>query len=300
MKATQARKIPAFLLYGETGAHGQSADRLLHVETIAARSRVNNWRIRPHLHRNLHQLMLVTRGGGEARTESTVAQFRAPTLIVVPHGTVHAFDFEPDTQGFVASIADDVLREYVQRDREILALFAAPQTLQLAASARPVADLRNAFQLFAREFASHAPGRTAALEGLLILILANVLRLSHTFGGVAGAAAGRAQWLVARFRDQVENRYRDNAALTDYAKALSVSVSRLRAACLKITAHSPMRLVYARVLLEAKRQLLYTNLSISEIAYELGFPDAAYFTRFFSNRAGLSPRAFRRQNPHGL
>jgi AraC family transcriptional activator of pobA len=54
-----------------------------------------------------------------------------------------------------------------------------------------------------------------------------------------------------------------------------------------------MQLVHARILLEAKRQLRYTSASVSEIAYALGFEDPAYFTRFFSQRTGVSPRAFR-------
>jgi AraC family transcriptional regulator, transcriptional activator of pobA len=298
MVATNSRKIPAFLLYGETGSHGQPADRLLHVETIAARSRVHNWKILPHLHRNIHQLLLVTRGGGEARTESTTAEFRAPAIIVIPQSTVHAFNFLPDTQGFVASIADDVLRDCAQRERDALSLFDAPQTLQLSTAAVNATDLRGAFQMFAREFDRLAPGRLAALEALLTLILANVLRLSHTAGHIA--ATSRSHLLVGRFRELVEKRYRNNIALTDYATALNVSVSQLRAACLKATTQSPMRLVYARVLLEAKRQLLYTNLTISEIGYDLGFEDAAYFTRFFTSRAGVSPRRFRQHNPHGL
>jgi AraC family transcriptional activator of pobA len=58
-----------------------------------------------------------------------------------------------------------------------------------------------------------------------------------------------------------------------------------------------MQMVHARILLEAKRQLCYTSNSVSEIAYALGFDDPAYFTRFFSQRTGTSPRTFRRRAP---
>jgi len=64
-------------------------------------------------------------------------------------------------------------------------------------------------------------------------------------------------------------------------------------ACVAMTGQTPIQLLNARILLEAKRQLLYTSQPIGRIAYTLGFDDAAYFTRFFSRRAGLSPRAFR-------
>ncbi len=52
-------------------------------------------------------------------------------------------------------------------------------------------------------------------------------------------------------------------------------------------------------MLEAKRSLIYTTLPVSKIAFDLGFNDPAYFSRFFAARAGLSPAAFRRTNREG-
>jgi AraC-like DNA-binding protein len=51
--------------------------------------------------------------------------------------------------------------------------------------------------------------------------------------------------------------------------------------------------VHLRVLVEAERQLRYTTMSITQIAYHLGFDDPAYFSRFFTRQVGVSPRAFR-------
>ncbi len=49
------------------------------------------------------------------------------------------------------------------------------------------------------------------------------------------------------------------------------------------------------MLLEAKRTLSYTNMTVAETAYYLGFADPAYFSRFFSKHAGQSPAAFRKR-----
>jgi AraC family transcriptional activator of pobA len=61
-----------------------------------------------------------------------------------------------------------------------------------------------------------------------------------------------------------------------------------------------MQLIHARILLEAKRQLHYTDAPVHTVATELGFQDAAYFTRFFSRRVGISPRVFRQRGPAGI
>ena len=289
--AAAPRRIPSFFLYGET-PHDND-ERLLHVETIGVRSARHHWKISPHVHRTLHQLIFVMRGRGVSLAEGARVDYSPPALIVVPAGTVHGFDFEPGTHGFVVSMTDDFAREISSREPGIGALFEHPATVEFQGDALRATDLAQSFKMLTREFARRLPGHALALEGLLTVILANALRLSHASAESADGAAGRHRLLVARFRELIENAFREDWSLGDYASALNVSQSRLRNACLSVTEQSPMQVVHARILLEAKRQLRYTSMSVSEIAYSLGFDDPAYFTRFFSQRTGISPRTFR-------
>lgn len=288
METAQAtRLIPSFFLYGEAP---RADERMVHVETIEFRSARHRWKISPHVHRSLHQLILVLDGRGVSLAEGSRLEYRSPALIVVPAGTVHGFDFEPGTRGFVTSMTDDLPRELAEREPAIGALLAHPVTVELESNA---SDLADSLELLMREIDRGPPGHALALEGLLTVVLANALRLIDVRAAdAAGADPHRA--LVARFRDLVEQAFRHAWPLADYARALNVSESRLRGACLRVTEQSPLQLVHARIVLEAKRQLRYTSLPVSEIAYALGFDDPAYFTRFFSRRTGVSPRAFRR------
>jgi AraC-like DNA-binding protein len=102
---------------------------------------------------------------------------------------------------------------------------------------------------------------------------------------------------MARFGDLVERSFRDKQSVAELARSLHVSESRLRNTCLAATGQSPIQLLHGRALLEAKRQLHYTDKPVREIAWALGFEDPAYFTRFFSRLAGVSPRAFRNGSP---
>jgi AraC family transcriptional activator of pobA len=289
-------RVPSFFLYGE--APHKYDERTLHVEPIAFRSAPQRWKINPHVHRTLHQLIFVVRGRGIALAEGGAAQYCSPALVVVPAGTVHGFEFEPGTLGFVASLSDDLLRDVARREPGIAAFFLGPATLELEADALRATDLEQSFVMFAREFHESAAGHELALEGLLEVILANALRLSRSWTESADSALSRRRLLVAGFRELIENEFRRNRSVADYASALNVSESRLRSACVSVTKLSPIQIVHARILLEAKRQLLYTSQTVSEIAYALGFDDPAYFTRFFSQRTGTSPRAFRTCHPH--
>jgi AraC family transcriptional activator of pobA len=283
--------IPSFFLYGE--APRDDDEPTLHVEPIEFRSAPHHWKISPHVHRTLHQVLFVLHGRGVSLTDGALVEYSSPALIVVPAGTVHGFDFEPGTEGFVMSLTDDLLREIARPNAGIAALFEKCATLELSSDALRGTDLTQGFKMLVREFPCSLPGHSLALEGLLKVILASVLRLSRPPVEPLDAAASRYRQVVMQFRELIENAFREGWSLADYASALRVSQSRLRNACLTVSEQSPMQLVHSRILLEAKRQLRYTAASISEIAYALGFEDPAYFTRFFSQRTGTSPRAFR-------
>jgi AraC family transcriptional activator of pobA len=293
--STALGRIPTFFLYGEP-PH-DDVERLLHVETIEFRSSRHHWKIRPHVHRTLHQLIFVLRGRGISHAEGAMVAYRPPAMICVPAGTVHGFDFEPGTHGFVMSMTDDFTREVSLREPAIGVLFKHPATVEFNGEVLRTSGLAQTFSILTREFESSLPGHALALEGLLKVILADALRLSHTSTELTEGAASRRRLLVMRFREVVEGAFRDGWALADYADMLNVSQSRLRKACLGVTEQSPMQIVHARVLLEAKRHLVYTSMSVREIAYALGFDDPAYFTRFFSQRTGMSPRTFRVRGP---
>ncbi len=293
MFRTPVGRIPDYFLYGE--APHEYPERLLHVETIEARSARYHWKIDPHLHRSLHQIVLVLRGCGIATADSAVAHFDSPALTFVPAGTVHGFKFEPGALGFVVSFSEEALADAVRRESAAARLFTAPVTLELPQDAPSSVALMHAAHSLAREHAEAVPGRALALEGWLSVLLANILRVPHWQSQSNDALLSGNRDLVARFQALIEAGFRSNRSMPDYARALHVSETRLRSACLAATGRPPIQLLHARVLLEAKRQLIYTAVPIAEIGYGLRFDDPAYFTRFFSRRVGVSPRTYRAQ-----
>lgn len=286
--------VPAFYLYGESLQPPD--ERLIHIETIAARSRLHDWIIRPHRHRDLNQVLLLERGRVEARLDERNEALRAPAVILVPPGAVHSFRFQPETVGVVASFASTIADELRAASTGLAAHLERCIAVALDRAALRQTDLRALAGMLLREFGRAAPGRRLALRGTLAALLANLQRLLPAVSDPAAAVSSRDRELVARFREQVEQRFRQHAALTDYAVLLQTSESRLRRACIAVTGQSPVDLVHHRLLLEAERQLRYTSMSVTQVAYHLGFEDPAYFSRFFARRMGMSPRSFRQKD----
>jgi AraC family transcriptional activator of pobA len=152
--------------------------------------------------------------------------------------------------------------------------------------------IADGFERLARELVWAAPGHRAAVDAHLLAILVEVLRLFHHAEATRAPLGPRAM-LVARFRTLIEARFRAQPEIESYAQELKVTVSRLRDACLGIAGASPNEMVRDRVVIEAKRVLLYSNMTVAEAGFHLGFNDPAYFSRFFSKATGESPRAFR-------
>jgi AraC family transcriptional activator of pobA len=287
--------VPAFFLYGEPLQPPD--ERMVHVETIASRSRQHDWIIRPHRHRDLHQVLLLQRGQVEARVDDIAESLHAPAIVATPPGIVHSFRFQPGTVGLVASFAPGLVPELDLGTSNITHFLQQPAVLALDRASVNATDLGMLGGMLLREFSRSAPGRHVALRGLIAAILANVMRLARMpETGGRGAAAPERE-LVARFRRLVELRHREHCGLAAYTEELGVSQARLRRACRGVAGQSPAELVHLRLLIEAERQLRYTSMSIAQIAYHLGFQDPAYFSRFFTTRSGMSPREFRRLKP---
>ena len=81
----------------------------------------------------------------------------------------------------------------------------------------------------------------------------------------------------------------------DYANLLFKSPKTLSNIFSKYSDRSPLQLIKDRIILEAKRLLMYTEMSSKEIAFELGFDDPASFSRFFKNAVKESPSAFKKR-----
>jgi AraC family transcriptional regulator, transcriptional activator of pobA len=294
MTSAVAATLPLFHLYGDP-PDDQAFD-FIHVETIVSRSSIHDWTIRAHRHRNLFQILLIERGGGEMTFDAARLTFAAPAAILVPAAIAHGFRFEPNvTDGWVISFTEDAAgaltdREALSRLRELAAQPVVPIGDEVVRSRLSA--------LCAELFEEHSLAREGfrlAMRGLLVLIAVGVARLAASRARTGSVTLHPADATVAQLRALVDEHFRQERQLGFYAEKLAMTVDRLNDHVKRATGVTAGHLIRQRLLTEAKRQLVFTTMPIHDIAKELAFADPSHFARFFRKQTGITPHEFRDQ-----
>jgi len=282
--------IPQYVLYEEPPSTDIVEARFLHSEPIFLRSRPRDWTIRAHSHPDLHQIHLIRSGGGQLMAETGAIHFGGQTALISPRGTIHAIGFFPETEGHVISFAAPML-DAVDSDGALALLFSGNRAIRLD----DVEAAANAACAITREANSFAPGARRAAEAHLALLLVDILRGTDGLPHAGEARPGRNADLVARFRRQVERNLAEPRGAGWHARALGVSQSRLREACVSVTGRPPVRLITEARIAAAQRELIFGDRPVAAIGWDLGFDDPAYFSRVFTRMTRVSPGRFRSQ-----
>src|SRR5690606_5402142 len=158
--------VPVFKLYGETRAW--PTPDLIHCESIAERSRLHDWRIRPHRHRDLTHLLYVRTGQVVVLLDGEQVRPSTPVLLVLPEMCVHGFRFSEDVQGHVLTLAAPLVQQLREQPGPARAALSTAGGYPLGADAAYVDML---VETLVREYAGTAAGRDLLLRSLMTALV---------------------------------------------------------------------------------------------------------------------------------
>lgn len=291
--------IQRFFLYGfEERAFDH---RFMHCERIEEQLSQHDWDAKPHVHEGLHQILYFEQGQGQLLVEADWQPFTAPVLLFVPQGTVHGFHFSRDTTGFVLTVSHDFMDEVLAGvSHEVQGVVVQPRVHFLAQAQAQQLGLGAILRLIENDYQRGGVGRTTALVSSLSLMLVRLAQLLTHQSEVRASGSAPYQAYYRRFHEVVEEGFRSQPSVSTMAAQLNLTEGRLTAICRAVAGASPQQILHARLLMEAKRLLLYTARPSSTIAYTLGFKDPGYFSRFFKRATGQTPKAFRHPRRSGV
>jgi AraC-like DNA-binding protein len=186
---------------------------------------------------------------------------------------------------FPAGLLDPLTAELVQATSPAAPCWWAPEDAAAAGVPALVAEIAELADDDTVPRALRGPALTHLLAALL-------LRLTAQASTRPGAPSGSEPWLA--FRDLLETAHAEHHEVAWYAERLGWSARTLARATKAATGRTPKELVDERVLLEARRLLAHSDLSVARVGEAIGFDDASNFGAWVRLRAGQTPAAFRR------
>ncbi|TCK08491.1 helix-turn-helix domain-containing protein [Marinobacterium mangrovicola] len=284
--------ISNYALYSEA----QSADdpEFIHIEDIPSRARLFDWTINIHTHPRMYQLVYVRTGqvrihiDGEERTEP------APCIITIPPSVVHGFEFGRETtNGAVITVSQLVIMdEQFQRDFPFVEeMLRTPQIVPLGQHPGDTEFIGQLITQMEEEYHERRTGKKQMFEWLLYSLMLKVGRRIQA--SRRARDEGHYERLYRLLTQLVEQHYREHKPASFYAEELHTTTTSLNRACAAVAEKNLSEMLHDRLTLEAQRMLIYSSIPVSLIAYDLGFNDPAYFSRFFKRRTGMAPVTFR-------
>ncbi|WP_083528670.1 helix-turn-helix domain-containing protein [Hyphomicrobium sp. CS1BSMeth3] len=291
------------------GASDPSAQAERPAEIIAARLRsvvveshfaAREWRLDAGTSSGFDHCLILQTGEAWLHLEGEHLHVLGPAFVWSPAHSAERLVIEAGGSGHIIHIRRDLIEQtfrQIPEAGELINLLGAEQPLALAIEAESAVRLTRLLALISNELQEPRPGSETVISSALLISFVQLWRhvgaRALALGETVGAAA-----LLMRFRQLVEERFREQWAVARYAEALGVTPGRLHAIATRTLGRTPRALIQQRLIYEAAVRLERSAITIKQLSYLLGFRDAAYFNRFFAKQVGIPPARYRRAIVH--
>jgi AraC family transcriptional activator of pobA len=241
----------------------------------------------PHRH-DYHELIWTRAGAGEHLVDGEPTPVEPGTIVLIGRGQVHTFQRGHDLDVAVVRFGDELLSEGWLLGARGARVVAVP----------PPEEDRLASVVDALHAESRRPldGRSVDLQRHLLAALLLWIERWYDAGRTRQREADDAEvQLYRRFVQVLERDFARHHEATHYADELAVPPAALSKSLTHVTGKATKELVLERVMLEAARLLRFTDLTVGEVAFRVGYDDQLYFSRAFKRRFGEPPMAYRQR-----
>jgi len=248
----------------------------------------------PHRH-DYYTILLILEADGRHVLDYNNYNLGPRQLHFVKPGQVHQIVLNRTPSGYVITFSREFLAVNNISETHIsdLSLFKAfsdarPLNLDVESTSRLVSVVEQMQQIINAKMLNGDAGLAALLQ-LFFVYCSN----EPTIDPEQMDEENTAICMLRDFKQLVESHYKDWHKVQNYSGHLHITPKHLSTTVKKQTGQTAKALIQDRILLEAKRLLLFTELSIKEVAYGLGFSEPFHFSSFFKKQEGLSPKTFR-------
>ncbi|GAO45465.1 helix-turn-helix domain-containing protein [Flavihumibacter petaseus] len=242
---------------------------------------------KPHRH-DFFIITLFDKANGTHTIDSIEHSIGGRQAHVLFPGQMHKWDIKSGTIGYQLMIERNFFEQFAPYFRFSFTNYQNHPVIQLSVGA--FRQLLYEFEAIRDELKNR--------DSLMHLISARAAVIAAIVSREAEKVFGefkvyQSQPRLAAFNMLIDEHFKEQKFVNFYAGKLHVTPNYLNILCKKNLKISATQLIQQRVCTEAKRLLQSTSLTVKEIAFELGFSDQAYFSRFFKEQTGSTPSGFR-------
>jgi AraC-like DNA-binding protein len=252
-----------------------------------------------HIQRNnYYSLIWVTQGAGKMKSDFTEYDIVSDTLFAFSPYQPFMFSAEKELRGVAIQFHPDFFCIHLHQ-KEVACngvlfnnIYQPPFTSVTDSSSQT-------FKMLIAQIEAEMKNPVLAQYELLVsylkifLITASRLRTAQQPPTLPAIGELKEPFVLQSLRDAIEKDFKTKHAASDYAKTLNISAGALAKITRNYFNKTLTELISERIIIEAKRELYLTNKAIKQIAYELGYDDEYYFSRFFKVNTDVSPQMYR-------
>ena len=249
---------------------------------------------KPHRH-TYYQILFVEKGSGIHKLDFNETEINAPVINFLSPGQVHDLVFErKETEGYMINFDGEFFDKFLTKSNGLdgLPFFGYRKSINsFHIETEKVQELKNIFKKINSLFEAKSKMHVEFIRIYLLELFYTVM--SGTEENTENINITNQKSIIYRFENLVEQNYTTEHYPKFYADKLAITANYLNFICKNFSGKKAGEIIRDRVILEAKRLLVNSEFSISQIAFQLGFDDNSYFTKFFKTFSGNSPSEFR-------
>ena len=249
----------------------------------------------PHRH-NYYNIYYIEKGKGTHVVDFMEYKIEDNQLYFVLPGQMHRLVFEEQPVGRIISfteefIINNAIPEYLINDIYLFDDYGQSPPLPVSENSLVVyQNLFSQIDLFSTSLEKYTMEAVGALVKLLLIQCNNHCSLHKSDNPQFLETTNH---ILRNFKQLLNQHYAELHMVNDYADKLAVTPDYLNKTVKSITGKSAKEHIQSKLIVEAKRSLLFSGLSGKELAYALGFEESAHFNNFFKKNTGLTPTEFK-------
>lgn len=249
----------------------------------------------PHRH-DFFEVLYLRKGSGFHVIDGNKYEIKPPSIFFMSPGQAHKIEFSSDITGYIFIFTSEfylINQSNQNRLIEFPFFFTIRQDNPplMLSEQEDVLFLESLFEKGISEIKKGDGYSIELLRSILDLILTSSATLYKTDENTLNKGKGHV--VVKKFFQLIEDNYHKNLTVSEYADKLAITPNHLTQTVNQLTGKTSSQIIKVKQVLEIKRLLVHTNLSVTEIATRLNFHDQSYFAKFFKRETGISPLQYR-------